>query len=69
MTLPFELAKNDSRALRERLGVGGLSAVLAYASAVIAEAEAFRDMMVHEAGENSSGTAIEKIRFSWESEP
>ena len=67
MTLPFELAKNDSRERREKLGAGGLLAVIAYAAAVIAEAEAFRDM-VHEAGEKEVGMPTPKILFSWESE-
>ena len=65
MILPFEMAKNDSRERREKLGAGGLLAVMAYTAAVIAEAEAFRDM-VHEAGEKESGQTIDKIRFSWE---
>lgn len=65
MILPFEMAKNDSRERREKLGAGGLLAVMAYTAAVIAEAEAFRDM-VHEAGGKESGQTIDKIRFSWE---
>ena len=65
MILHFELAKNDSRERREKLGAGGLLAVMAYTAAVIAEAEAFRDM-VHEERENELGWQIPKIRFSWE---
>lgn len=65
MILPFELAKNDSRERREKLGAGGLLAVMAYSASIMNEAMAFRDM-VHEAGEKESGQTIDKIRFSWE---
>jgi len=65
MRLPFELAKNDSRERREKLGAGGLLAVMAYSASIMNEAMAFRDM-VHEERENELGWKMPKIRFSWE---